>query len=169
MVIFNHSDWPRLLPYVRVTEGRGNVDLLRLPDDLRSVALAVVVDCVACGSPIRCFRARVKSKRARTAGSETERRLFYSATCAAEVDPGCARSKAAKDHKKLWVDQARGWGFCEPSITIKERGRGGQGTRSSERGRRVSSVIAKIDASLQFAPMACREAMLEARTLLVKP
>lgn len=101
MILFEHPIWPYLVPYVHMSEGRDNLDLLQLPDELRMLALQVQVNCVSCGRPINCLRARAKSTRSRVAGTETERRLFYAATCPAESDSGCSRTKAAQAHKDL--------------------------------------------------------------------
>lgn len=99
MIIFDHPIWPQVSPYARLSEGRDNLDLLQLPDDLILVALNATVTCVACGNPIHPFRRRTKSQRARIANRPEERRLYYASTCAASVNAGCARSTAAKNHK----------------------------------------------------------------------
>lgn len=151
MIAFDHPLWPALAPYARVAPGRDNVDLLQLPDDLRAAALSTLVNCVACGAPIHCFRARAKSKRARIGGTETERRLFYAATCVAPA--GCSRSRAAKDHKN-YVRRLFGLSVGIPSVRKHQ-------SASAE-------VVAQIDKSIQFAPQPCREAMLAARELLVR-
>lgn len=194
MIVFHHPNWFFLRPYVRLSSLRGNVDLLDLPDDLRALALATIVDCVACAAPIRCFRARTKSKRSRVSGSSEERRLFYASTCASTVNTGCSRSRAAKDHKRLVrtmlgekdgctregvvacstgsagssMKLHTGQSFCAhpDCFTVVE---GAQKVCSEHDDYdEVADVVAKIDASLKFAPRDCREAMLAARALLVK-
>lgn len=103
MTLFDLPIWQNLSAFAHLSKGgRDNLDLLRLPDDLRVLALSAIANCVACGDPIHPLRARVKSKRSNIAGTETERRLFYAATCPAEKNAGCARSRSAKEHKK-WI------------------------------------------------------------------
>jgi hypothetical protein len=92
--------WELLRPYARLSVGRDNLDLLDLPVPLRQAALAADVTCVACGELCHAFRARMKSGRSRIAGQVEEHRLFYAATCPSSKNPGCSRTKAAKDHKK---------------------------------------------------------------------
>lgn len=104
MTIFDHPLWPRLRPYAAIYKNRENLDLLQLPDDLRDEAKAIELPCVSCGSPCRVFRARLKSARSRVGGKPEERRLFYASTCPSHVNAGCARSRAAKDHKRLVRD-----------------------------------------------------------------
>lgn len=82
---------------------RDNMDLLDLPDDLRTLALGVVVNCVSCGAVIHPFRMRTKSLRARVSGAPDERRLFYAGTCASVENPGCSRTNAATEHKQLLI------------------------------------------------------------------
>ena len=101
MIIFEHPIWRHVAPYVHLGEGRDNVDLLGLPDQLRALSLEVICNCVACGEPIKVFRVRAQSDRSRIAGTPVERRLFYAATCPSEKNPGCSRTAAAKDHKNL--------------------------------------------------------------------
>lgn len=100
MTLFEHPLWSRLLPYAHLAAGRDNLDLLQLPEDLRAEAVCVALPCVACGSLVRVLRARLKSRRSRIAGQAEEHRLFYAATCPAAKNPGCARSRAAKDHRR---------------------------------------------------------------------
>ena len=103
VTLFDHPIWRHLAPYARLDEGgRDNLDLHQLPDQLRDLALAVEVNCVACGKIIHPLRARVSSERSRVAGSHTERRLFYAPTCPTEKDPGCSRTVLARNHKR-WV------------------------------------------------------------------
>jgi hypothetical protein len=104
MTIFNHSIWKDLKPYAVLSSGRNNLDLLQLPDDLRARALAITLPCCACGEPIHIFRARMKSSRSRIAGQVEERRLFYAATCPSSANAGCARSVAARNHKRSLKD-----------------------------------------------------------------
>ena len=85
MIVFDHPFWLQLRPYARLSEGRDNLDLLQLPDDLRVQAVMIQIPCVACGEPCRVFRARLKSERSRIAGQVEERRLFYAATCPSSV------------------------------------------------------------------------------------
>lgn len=99
MTIFDHPIWPHIAAYAKVSLGRDNIDLLQLPEQLRGLALDAVANCISCGKIIHPLRARVKSGRSRIAGTELERRLFYAPTCPTEIDPGCSRTKAAKDHK----------------------------------------------------------------------
>lgn len=101
MTLFEHPLWQHVAPYAKLTEGRDNLDFLNLPDQLRALALDVLVNCVSCGRPIRCLRARVKSSRSRVGGTETERRLFYAPTCETEVNAGCSRTRAMKCHKDV--------------------------------------------------------------------
>lgn len=103
MNLFDHPIWPHLRPYASLDEGRANLDFLQLPDQLRELALGVVVNCVACGRPISPLRARAKSQRSRVAGSATERRLFYAPTCPTDVNVGCSRALAAREHKDWLV------------------------------------------------------------------
>lgn len=98
--IFNHPLWVELKPYARMSNGRDNLDLLQLPDELRAQALLIALPCVSCGTLIRVFRARMKSKRSRISGSTEEHRLFYAATCPSYTNSGCSRSKRAKDAKR---------------------------------------------------------------------
>mgnify|MGYP001585531814 FL=1 len=119
MTIFDHPLWPSLLPFSRLSEGRDNLDLLQLPDDLRTEAVKIVLPCVACAAPIRVFRARVKSNRSRIANQVEERRMFYAATCPASVNPGCARSKAAKDHKRFVRERLSGQREAAPAISVQ--------------------------------------------------
>lgn len=102
MTIFDHPIFWHVLPYFHVGEGReaggrDNVDLLELPDQLRALAVDVIVNCIACGAVISPFRARVKSEKCRVAGSAVERRLFYSGVCAS--DRSCSRTRACQQHK----------------------------------------------------------------------
>lgn len=80
-----------------------NVDFLQLPDDLRKLALQVECNCVACGRSIHPLRARAKSERSRIGHSVTEHRLFYAPTCPTDVNPGCARTHEARDHKLVML------------------------------------------------------------------
>lgn len=177
MTIFDHPSWKQLRSFARLSEGRGNVDLLDLPDDLRTLALSVEVNCVACGEPTFCFRARQKSKRARISTTAVERRLFYAATCSSTVNSGCSRSRSAKDAKlammrelaERWVskDGTTFAAVCEPGITIKNEVKYIE-TKPFYDKLATDLVVAKIDASLKFAPALCREAMLAAREILTK-
>lgn len=99
MLLFEHPIFKHIVKYASVSEDRANVDFLQLPDLLRSLALEVQTNCPACGASVSPLRARAKSEQSRIAGTETERRLFYAPTCPTEKNPGCSRTKAAKDHK----------------------------------------------------------------------
>ncbi len=101
MLIFDHPIWKHVLPYAHLAPGRDNLDFLQLPEQLRTLSLDVISNCVACGKIVSPLRARQKSDRSRVSGTETERRLFYAPTCATEVNPGCSRSKAAQQHKDI--------------------------------------------------------------------
>jgi hypothetical protein len=105
MFLFEHPIFKHIAPYAHVSDGRDNVDFLQLPDMLRALALEVQTNCPACGASVFSLRARAKSSRARIAGTETERRLFYAPTCPTEKNPGCSRTKAAKDHKLTIVSR----------------------------------------------------------------
>ncbi len=107
MTLFDHPAWAHLARYAHLDANRANLDLLQVPDQLRELAIGCQANCVACGAPLRPLRARMKSSRSRIAGSETERRLFYAPTCPTDVNPGCSRSKAARDHKKWLLVQFR--------------------------------------------------------------
>lgn len=146
MTIFDHPIWPIVEPFARLASGRNNLDILQPPDDVRKQALAAIANCVACGVEIHPFRVRVKSKRSRVAGDVVERRLFYAATCPSSVNPGCSRTKAAKDHKKRVLLE--------------------MGTMKTSEAR--TKVVAMIDAALPFAPKVCSEAMLAAKELLMR-
>ncbi len=98
--VFDHPLWSSLGKYARLSDGRDNLDLLQLPDELRAQAMALSLPCVACAAPCHVFRARLKSERSRVAGQVEEHRLFYAATCPSTVNAGCSRSKAAKSHKR---------------------------------------------------------------------
>jgi hypothetical protein len=100
MTLFEQPIWNQLKPFAKLDAGRDNLDLHKLPDDLRDVALKVESTCVACGAPIHPLRARVKSKRSRVGGSQTEKRLFYAPTCPNEKNPGCSRTQVARYHKR---------------------------------------------------------------------
>lgn len=102
MTLFELPLWQHLAPYAHVDSGRGNLDLLQLPDSLRVEALGLMVNCVSCGAPSHPLRSRVLSKRSRISGVATERRLFYAATCSTDANPGCSRTRAAKIHKQ-WM------------------------------------------------------------------
>lgn len=119
MNVFEHKIWPLLRPYARLSEGRDNLDLLQLPDPLRANALAIEVPCVACGELCHVFRARVKSGRSRVAGQVEEHRLFYAATCPSSVNAGCARSKAAKAHKRFVRIYLGGKREERPAISVQ--------------------------------------------------
>lgn len=119
MNVFEHELWTSLRPYARLSDGRDNLDLLQLPNDLRAKALAAEFPCVACGQPCRVFRARVKSGRSRVAGRAEERRLFYAATCPASVNAGCARSRAAKSHKRVVRSRLGGQREVQSSISVQ--------------------------------------------------
>lgn len=119
MTIFDHPLWPSLKPYARLSEGRDNLDLLQLPDDLRVQAAGIVLPCVACGTGIRVFRARLKSNRSRIAGSVEERRMFYAATCPSGANAGCARSRAAKEHKRRVRERLGGQREVAPAISVE--------------------------------------------------
>lgn len=99
MILFDHPIWRYVAPFTHIPDGRDNIDLIGMPDDLRDLALGVIANCVSCGRVIHPLRARAKSERSRIANTAVERRLFYAATCPTDVDSGCARSKAARDHK----------------------------------------------------------------------
>lgn len=99
MTLLDHPAWPYLVKFIHIPEGRDNVDLLDVPDDLRAIALEVVCNCISCGAVIKPLRARAKSSRSRIANTAVERRMFYAPTCPSERDAGCARSKAARQHK----------------------------------------------------------------------
>jgi len=109
--LFSLPIWQRLKPYAHFSySGRGGrvaprLDLLKLPEDLREEALAVLVPCVSCKKLINPLRARKKSERSRIAGSETEWRLFYAATCTYKANDGCGRSTASQNHTK-WLTRA---------------------------------------------------------------
>lgn len=100
MILFNHPLWRYIAPYAHVDEHRSNVDFLQVPDDLRTIALEAVCNCIACGAVIHPLRARAKSERSRVAGTAIERRLFYAPTCPTEVNSGCSRTVAARAHKQ---------------------------------------------------------------------
>lgn len=100
MILFEHPIWRYLRPYAHLAEGRDNLDILQLPDQLRTLALEHVwANCVSCGAAIHPLRARALSERSRVAHTAIERRLFYAPTCPTEKDPGCSRTKAAQRHK----------------------------------------------------------------------
>jgi hypothetical protein len=103
LTLLEHPIFGYLAPYASVDAQRENVDFLQLPDQLRELALGVVCNCAACGAVINPLRARVQSERSRVGNSLTERRLFYAGTCPSEVNPGCSRTHAAKQHKDLVV------------------------------------------------------------------
>ena len=109
MTLFQHPIWDFVKPYVHLVPGRENCDFLNLPDDLRALALDVVVNCASCGAVIHPMRARVKSERSRVAGTPVEHRLFYAPTCPVEKNPGCSRSKLAREHKQVLL---RKLGVC---------------------------------------------------------
>ncbi len=119
--IFESPEWEKFSPYARLSVGRDNLDLLQLPDDLRSLAVRILRPCVACGNLVRVFRARMKSKRSRIANQVEERRLFYAASCPSDVNAGCARSKAAQDHKKRVRDLLGKQRDRVPSISVEVR------------------------------------------------
>jgi hypothetical protein len=101
LTLLDHPILPHLLPYASVDERRANVDFLQLPEQLRVLVLEVVCNCVSCGALMYPLRARAKSERSRVGNSPTERRLFYAATCSSDVNPGCSRTHAARQHKLL--------------------------------------------------------------------
>jgi len=109
MTLFQNPIWPYVKPYVHLVPGRDNCDFLQLPDDLRFYAMQAVANCVTCGAVIHPMRARAKSERSRIAGTEVEHRLFYAPTCPIERDPGCSRSKLAREHKQVLL---RKLGIC---------------------------------------------------------
>ena len=100
MTLFDHPIFRYIAPYAHITNERANVDFLQLPNDLRSLALDVETNCPACGALVKPIRMRAKSERSRVAGTAIERRLFYAPTCPTEVNSGCSRTVAARDHKK---------------------------------------------------------------------
>lgn len=100
MILFQHPIWIYVVPYSHLVEGRDNLDFLQMPDSLRNLALDVVCNCVSCGAVIHPMRARAKSERSRVAGTAIERRLFYAPTCPTDINSGCSRSVAARDHKR---------------------------------------------------------------------
>ena len=102
--VFDHPFWAEIRSYARLSIKRDNLDLLALPDNLRSQALAFTAPCVSCSDVIHIFRARKKSGRSRIAGQVEEHRLFYAATCPASKNPGCSRSHQAKGHKRRLKD-----------------------------------------------------------------
>jgi hypothetical protein len=112
MTLFQHPVWEYVKPYAHVTFCGViiRLDFLQMPDDLRALALEVVVNCISCGKIVKPLRARAKSDRARIAGTAIERRLFYAPTCTAEVDAGCSRTKLIQQHKD---DVRRIFGFEE--------------------------------------------------------
>jgi hypothetical protein len=102
--------WQKLRPYAHISSsvqgGRVAPRLdFQLPADLRQEAIAVTTLCVSCGLAIHPLRARKKSGRSRVAGSETEWRLFYAATCTYKTNDGCGRSTASQNHTK-WLTRA---------------------------------------------------------------
>ncbi len=99
MTLFDHPIWPHIARYGSLDEGRENLDFHQVPEQLRVLAVEVVVNCVACGVAINCLRARQLSDRSRIAGSVHEKRLIYASPCSTETNPGCSRTKAAKSHK----------------------------------------------------------------------
>jgi len=99
MILFEHPIWRYVAPYGKMPAGRDNLDFLSLPDDLRELALGVVCNCVSCGAVISPMRVRAQSERSRIAGTPTERRLFYAATCPTDKNAGCSRTTAAATHK----------------------------------------------------------------------
>lgn len=107
MTLFEHPIWPYVLPYAHLDDGRDNIDFLQLPDQIRELALQSVANCPACGAVVHPLRARAMSERSRVAGSPVERRLFYAATCPAEVNAGCSRTIAARNHKVFAKAQVR--------------------------------------------------------------
>lgn len=121
--LFGLAIWLKLRHYAHFSNSvRGGrvaprLDLLQLPDDLRTEALAITTLCVACGQPIHPLRARKKSERSRIAGSDVEWRLFYAATCAYKVNDGCGRSTASQNHTK-WLTQAFDAGLLRPAETV---------------------------------------------------
>lgn len=100
MTLFEHPIWRYIAPYAHVEANRSNVDFLQVPDQLRSLALEVVTNCCSCGAVIHPLRARAKSERSRIGGTAIEKRLFYAPTCPTEVNSGCSRTHAAREHKK---------------------------------------------------------------------
>ena len=108
MTLLDHPIWRYVAPYASITNGRDNVDFLRLPAQLRDLALGAVANCVSCARVISPMRARAKSGRSRIAGSEVEWRLYYAPTCPEEADPGCARTRFAQEHKERVKGVLRG-------------------------------------------------------------
>lgn len=100
--LFEHALWSQLEPYAHVTYFGDiiRLDFLRLPDELRTKALAIQTPCISCRAVVNPLRARALSDRSRIAGTETERRLFYGPTCLKEINAGCARTKEIKVHKE---------------------------------------------------------------------
>lgn len=111
MTLFDHPIFKYVIPYASLDEGRMNLDFLQLPEDLRDLALKVEVNCVACGKPICCLRARMKSERSRVGNSATEKRLFYAPTCPTDQNPGCSRTHDAKAHKIAMVGRLMAQGL----------------------------------------------------------
>lgn len=99
MILFDHPIWLHIAPYAHIDDKRSNVDLLQMPDDLRALAIEILTNCPSCGAVVRPLRVRAKSERSRVAGTAIERRLFYAPTCPTDVNSGCSRTVAARDHK----------------------------------------------------------------------
>ena len=101
MTLFEHPIFRYIAPYAHITDDRTNVDFLQMPDSLRSLAIEIFTNCPSCGAVVKPLRARAKSERSRVAGTAIERRLFYAPTCPTDVNSGCSRAVAARDHKRL--------------------------------------------------------------------
>lgn len=114
---FLHSSFATSIAAYRHVTTFGKVvrlEYLQMPDEERAAALSYIAPCIACGTACHPLRARLKSKRARTAESPSERRLFYAPTCS----PGCSRTQAAREH----ADEVRrlvGHLVVTPSITVE--------------------------------------------------
>ena len=98
-----HKNWKHIKPWMQVQyygkETRTNkVPRFRLelsgetPDKIKKMALAVRATCIACGHPIRPFRARANAKR----GQSVAQHIYLAATCPLNVNLGCSRSGEAR-------------------------------------------------------------------------
>ena len=98
--------WKEIRPFLHTTvrsalPGRSaspRIEFQRLPEALKLRALAIEANCVACGGLIFPLRIRVQSEASRIAGLAAEKRLFYAPTCLSTKNPGCSRTKLAKQH-----------------------------------------------------------------------
>ena len=93
MHLLFHPEWPLIMIFAKARKNRG-IDFPKMPQDIKALAVIIVMPCVSCESLIHPIRER-KPRRTNDRRQAHIGAVFYSGTCCSKVNPGCSRTSAA--------------------------------------------------------------------------